>query len=149
MFALAASPRPAEPRTSLEQYDMVRLTTVVLMSLLAQAALAQDSPIGEEKPSADQLSADQSTDAVKSAEKKDVPEPGDENYTPPPGFQTKKRGAITLYCKRDRETGTRFSTEKCFDKVQMREYLMALEIQKRDIDRIRATCTTASVCAPQ
>jgi hypothetical protein len=31
----------------------------------------------------------------------------------------------------------------------MREYLLALEIQKRDVERIRATCTTAAVCSPQ
>jgi hypothetical protein len=55
---------------------------------------------------------------------------------------------MVLYCKRDRETGTRFTTEKCYDESQMREYLLALEIQKRDIDRIRSTCVNASVCAP-
>ena len=49
---------------------------------------------------------------------------------------------------RDRTTGTRFATEKCYSGEQMREYLLALEIQKRDIDRIRSTCVSGSVCAP-
>ena len=73
----------------------------------------------------------------------------DAEFKPPPGFLTKKRGEMVVYCKKDRETGTRFVTEKCLDEAQMREYLLALQIQKRDVDRIRSTCSTASVCANQ
>jgi hypothetical protein len=76
-----------------------------------------------------------------------VPQPGDAEYEPPPGFVTKKRGNFLVYCKRDRETGSRFTTEKCFDETQMREYLLALEIQKRDLDRIRSTCAGGACSA--
>jgi hypothetical protein len=88
-------------------------------------------------------------DKAQSAESDKILKPGDEGYEPPPGFQTKKRGQYTVYCMKDRTTGSRFVTEKCFDKDQMREYLLALEVQKRDIDRIRSTCANAAVCANQ
>ena len=106
------------------------------MCLAAQAVLAQDSAIADETPTADKAS--DKTEVAKDSE-----------FKPPPGFLTKKRGELVVYCKKDRETGTRFVTEKCLDEAQVREYLLALEIQKRDVDRIRSTCSTASVCANQ
>jgi hypothetical protein len=122
---------------------MTRFLCAILMCLAVTAAQSQDSPIGNETPAAEQ--APDKAVSEKAADAADEHEP----FTPPPGFQTKKRGEMVLYCKRDRETGTRFTTEKCFDENQVREYLMALEVQKRDIDRIRSTCATASTCAPQ
>ena len=74
--------------------------------------------------------------------------PDDREFKAPPGFKTKKRGELVLYCMRDSTVGTRFKTEKCYNETQMREYLLALEVQKRDIDRIRSTCATGSTCAP-
>lgn len=103
-----------------------------LVILWSGLALSQERAIVSETVAAD------ATDAEKK----------DEEFKPPPGFQTKKRGKFTLYCIRDSTIGTRFKTERCYDEDQMREYLLAVEIQKRDIDRIRATCTTAAVCAP-
>ena len=75
--------------------------------------------------------------------------PKDEEFKPPPGFKTKKRGEIVLYCMRDTTVGTRFKTEKCYDEAQLRDYVAAQQEQKRDIDRIRSTCSSAAVCAPQ
>ncbi|RPI44900.1 MAG: hypothetical protein EHM59_11595 [Betaproteobacteria bacterium] len=122
---------------------MTRLLSTILVCLAATAAHSQDSPIGNETPAAEQAPEKAVSETTAAAEDADKP------FTPPPGFQTKKRGEMVLYCKRDRETGTRFTTEKCYDEDQVREYLLALEIQKRDIDRIRSTCATASVCSPQ
>jgi hypothetical protein len=123
---------------------MLKLLPALVLIFAANAALAQDAAIGNETPAADQAS-DKAVSAkaveTTTAEKKD------DVFTPPAGFVTKKRGALTLYCKRDRETGTRFSTEKCYDENQVREYLITLEQQKRDIDRIRSTCATAAVCS--
>ena len=123
---------------------MTRILSVILMSLSAQLTFAQDSPIGNETPAAEQGNDKVSAEATAAADAKK-----DDEFKPPPGFLTKKRGNLTLYCKKDRTTGTRFATEKCYDENQMREYLLALEIQKRDVERIRATCTTAAVCSPQ
>jgi hypothetical protein len=113
---------------------MLKIIGAIALCLSAQVVLAQDSAIADETPTADL--ANDNAEIAK-----------DEEFKPPPGFLTKKRGELVVYCKKDRETGTRFVTEKCLDEAQMREYLLALQIQKRDIDRIRSTCSTASVCA--
>ena len=120
---------------------MARLLSVVLLSLAAQAALAQD-PAAEKAATAPTAAAAQNA-AEKGAEKNAA------EFKLPPGFFTKKRGALTVYCKKDREIGTRFVTEKCFDNGQMRAYLLALEIQKSDLDRIRSTCGSAAACGSQ
>jgi hypothetical protein len=120
---------------------MVKLVCALAISLLAGAALGEDTAVGKDAPVADQATdnVETPTAAVKKAQEGE--------FEPPPGFQTKKQGKHVLYCKKDRTTGTRFVTEKCYDEAQMRDYLIALEEQKRNIDRIRSTCATAAVCA--
>jgi hypothetical protein len=122
--------------------QMTKLLSACFMILAALPALAQDAAIADETtPAADAASA--------TAETTKAAESGPEPFVPPPGFKTKKQGNMTLYCKKDAAVGTRFKTEKCYSEDQVREYLLALEIQKRDIDRIRSTCATGAVCAPQ
>jgi hypothetical protein len=123
---------------------MSKLLSLTVMLLMALPALAHDGAVGNDTPA-----AEASTDNAESTAKVDAATPGDEEFKPPPGFKTKKRGELVLYCMKDSTVGTRFKTEKCYDETQMREYLLALEIQKRDIDRIRSTCATGSVCAPR
>ena len=67
-------------------------------------------------------------------------------FKPPPGFITKKRGKYVLYCKREAPMGTRLKTETCLDEAQMRDYVLALAENKRDVDRIRAICSNPCVC---
>ena len=121
---------------------MTRILSVIFFVLAAHAGLAQATPIGDETSAAEQAPDKAAAESAAGSE-------AEKPFTPPPGFQTKKRGDMVLYCKRDRETGTRFTTEKCYDQDQIREYLLAQQIQKRDIDRIRGTCVTSTVCAPQ
>jgi hypothetical protein len=71
---------------------------------------------------------------------------GDDAFVPPPGFVTKKRGAFTLYCKRDTTIGTRIKTEKCYDEQQVRDYLLAMKQAEEDAARIRNTCANVCVC---
>ena len=106
---------------------MAKVLSLVVILLAALPALAQEPATAD------------ASEAV----------PKDEEFKPPPGFKTKKRGEIVLYCMRDTTVGTRFKTEKCYDEAQMRDYLAAQQEQKRDIDRIRSTCSSAAVCAPQ
>lgn len=124
---------------------MTKLLSACLMVLAALPALAQDAAIADETaPAADVASA-----AADTADTARAAETGTQPFVPPPGFKTKKQGNMTLYCKKDATVGTRFKTERCYSEDQVREYLLALEIQKRDIDRIRSTCATGAVCAPQ
>ncbi len=123
---------------------MARLLSLGLLLLAALPGLAQEGATGGDAPA-----AENSAGKVVSAAKADATTAGDQEFKPPPGFKTKKRGDIVLYCMKDSTVGTRFKTEKCFDEAQMREYLLALEIQKRDIDRVRSTCGTGASCASQ
>jgi hypothetical protein len=68
----------------------------------------------------------------------------EKEFKPPPGFKTRKRGELVLYCIKDSTVGTRFRTEKCYDESQMRDYLAAQQEQKRDIERVRNTCSTGT-----
>ena len=83
----------------------------VLVTFLTSTILTDPGAIGNETPTAEQApdkAAAETTAAA--AESKE-----DKEFTPPPGFLTKKRGEMVLYCKRDRETGARFTTKKCYD----------------------------------
>jgi hypothetical protein len=117
---------------------MTRIPYVVCMSLVALAATAQDLTVGNETETAP--AEDKPAVTAKASEAA----PGDEEFKPPPGFKTKKRGEIVLYCMRDSTVGTRFKTEKCYDEVQMRDYLIAQQENKRDIERVRNTCSTGA-----
>jgi len=118
---------------------------LIVIMLAALTAHAQETAVGADTPAAADVPAGKAAVTATSSEAA----PKVEEFKPPPGFKTKKRGEIVLYCMKDSTVGTRFKTEKCYDEEQMREYLLALEIQKRDIDRIRSTCSSAAVCAPQ
>jgi len=122
---------------------MLKIVVTVALSLATFATLAQDSKESEKAPSADK-SVDKAAESATAA----ATDKRDEPFTPPPGFQAKKRGDLVLYCKRDTTVGTRFKTEKCYDEAQLREYLLALEMQQQDVDRIRATCGGGTVCNP-
>jgi hypothetical protein len=94
------------------------------MTLVASGALAEDSAKAAETPAP--------------AVAKEEP------FKPPPGFKTKKRGELVLYCMRDSTVGTRFKTEKCYDEAQLRDYIIAQQENKRDIDRVKNTCSTGA-----
>ena len=118
---------------------MSKLLSLTVMLLMALPALAQDGAVGNDTPA-----AGASTDKAESTAKADEATPGDEEFKPPPGFKTKKRGELVLYCMRDSTVGTRFKTEKCYDEAQMRDYLIAQQENKRDIERVRNTCSTGA-----
>ena len=107
---------------------MMRLSIALALCLSAAAAIAQAPAPGDVTPAAEE-----------------------KEFKPPPGFQPKKRGALVLYCKKDTTIGTRFQTEKCYSEAQVRDYLIAQQENKRDIDRIRNTCSTGvgEVCRRQ
>ena len=122
---------------------MLKTVAVLAICLAAQAGLAQDAAVADKAPVADQSSENATSPAAVAAADKDNRE-----FKPPRGFQTKKRGSLVLYCKRDTTVGTRFKTESCYNEEQMRAYMLALEVQKNDVDRIRATCGGGTMCNP-
>ena len=64
----------------------------------------------------------------------------------PPGWKKKKRGKFILYCKSEAPMGTRLKAETCYDEDGMRNYMLALQENKGDIDRIRSTCSNVCTC---
>ena len=120
---------------------MQKFIGALCLSLVAQAAFAQDSAVADETPAADQASekVESKSMAAATAEEKE--------FKPPLGFQTKKRGELTLYCKKEAIVGTRFKTEKCYSEDQVRDYIIAQQENKRDIDKIRNTCGGGTACA--
>ena len=116
---------------------------IILFMLAPLPSPAQEPATADEAKTADTV-PDKSDDNGSS----NAADPGASAFVPPPGFKTKKQGKLTVYCMRDSTVGTRFKTEKCYDEQQMKEYLLALQEQKRDIERVRSTCGTGSVCAP-
>ena len=108
---------------------MTKLLVLGAALLLSLPAFAQEKT----DAAADATATDQAPAAEAAAE-----------FKPPPGFKTKKRGKLVLYCMKDSTVGTRFKTEKCYDESQMRDYLAAQQEQKRDIERVRNTCSTGT-----
>ena len=117
---------------------MTRILYVICMSLATIAVTAQDLAVGNE------TETEPAGDKPEMTAKASEAAPGDDDFKPPLGFKTKKRGELVLYCMRDSTVGTRFKTEKCYDEVQMRDYLIAQQENKRDIERVRNTCSTGA-----
>ena len=114
--------------------------TIALMMVLGIGMAAWGaSAAGSEPPDAAADAAERVADAEPDANK-------ERGFKLPPGFKEKKRGKFVLYCKRDAPMGTRVKTETCLDEAQMRDYLLALETNKVDIDRVRAVCSNPCVC---
>jgi hypothetical protein len=124
---------------------MSRVVTAFLVALLAAGALAQEPtvPAGDKTATADQAANAAEKAASAGAQQQT------EQFKPPPGFRTKKFGDKVVYCKKEAAIGTRFKTEQCFDENQLKDYLLAQQQQQAEIDRMRAVCATATVCAPQ
>ena len=118
---------------------MLRITVAGLAVPLAATtvlglAFADDLPASDAKkqPAATEVAAEQTNI------------PLEERL--PPGFKVKKRGKFTLYCKTETPIGTRFKSETCYDEPNMRAYLLALQENKVDVDRIRNICANPCAC---
>ena len=120
---------------------MVRIVAAFIFFALASAAsFPLGLPMADETPAADAAKQPDATETT--AETKDL---AFESRLPP-GFKVKKRGKFTLYCKSDTPLGTRFKAETCYDENQMRAYMLALQENKSDVDRIRNICSNPCAC---
>ena len=119
---------------------MLRVVAAFIFALAATVVAAHGSPMADETPAAD--AARQPAAAATAADEKQIPI--EERL--PPGFKVRKRGKFTLYCKTDTPLGTRFKSETCYDENNMRAYLLALQENKSDVDRIRNICSNPCAC---
>jgi len=119
---------------------VLRIVAAFIVSIAATAALAYGSPMADETPAAEAAKKPAATEAA--ADAKEIPI--EERL--PPGFRVKKRGKFTLYCKTETPLGTRFKAETCYDEPNMRAYMLAMQENKSDVDRIRNICSNPCVC---
>ena len=113
----------------------------VLMAFVAGPAFGadSDSAIGNETPTADQAQDKAESEATEEAK----PE---EPFKVPVGYQAKKRGQKTMYCKKAIESGTRFSQEKCYSEEQLRAQEAEREQEQVNFDQNRKVCATVESC---
>jgi hypothetical protein len=114
----------------------------VLMAFLAGTALAHDgdSAIGNETPPADQAQDKAETDTAAEAEQA-------AEFKVPAGYQAKKRGNRTVYCKKSMVSGTRFSEETCYSEARLREMELAREQEQTKLEQNRKVCANPEACA--
>lgn len=123
---------------------MLKIVTALVACLAAGAALAQDAAAAD-KSAATSETAGEPLLGIKVVE--DSPAARKEEFKPPQGFVTRKRGQLVMYCKKDATVGTRFKSEQCYTEDQVRDYMLTQAENKRNIDRIRSTCANAAVCS--
>ena len=113
----------------------------ILMAVVAGTAFAadSDSAIGNETPTAEQ--AKDKTESETTDEAK--PE---EPFKVPAGYQAKKRGKKTVYCKKAMESGTRFSQEKCYSEEALRAQEADREQEQASFDQSRKVCANVESC---
>lgn len=115
---------------------ILRIAAAVALALGLGLGLAQAGAFSADPPKAD---APEAKAAVTAKAETD-------ELKPPPGWKKKKRGKFMLYCKNEAPMGTRIKAETCYDEDGMRNYMLALQENKGDIDRIRSTCSNICVC---
>lgn len=115
-------------------------TWLATILLVAGAGTAVAGPMASEPAVTDSAEAGPDPAAETTARKIE------EELKLPPGFKKVKRGKHLMYCKKEAPIGTRFKTDTCFDEAGMRNYILALEETKGDVDRMRSTCSNYCVC---
>jgi hypothetical protein len=122
--------------------SMRGMMLAILMAIVAGTAFAgdSDSAIGNETPTADQAQDKTESETTEDAK----PE---EPFKVPAGYQAKKRGKKTVYCKKAMESGTRFSQEKCYSEEQLRAQEADREQDQADFDQNRKVCGGLESCS--
>ena len=70
----------------------------------------------------------------------------EEPFKVPAGYQAKKRGKKTVYCKKAMESGTRFSQEKCYSEETLRTMEAEREQEQANFDQNRKVCANVESC---
>jgi hypothetical protein len=112
-----------------------------LMVLLSGTAFAGDgdNAIGNETPTAEQAQDKAEAESVDGAQ---APEP----FKVPVGYQAKKRGSKTVYCKKGVESGTRFTQEKCYSEETLRAMEAKQAEEQVNLDQSRKVCANTESC---
>ena len=117
---------------------MPRRLPAKLLAVALSAGLAGAGLAGGTEPEVAQApqAARQDADAARA-------EP---EFKPPPGYRTRKRGDKVVYCRKELVEGTRFTKDRCYDKVQLKEIESLMEQQRREMDQRRRICPQPTAC---
>lgn len=116
---------------------MGRVPVIALACVLGALAAIGTGAFGAEPPK---------PESAKAAPASETTAKASQELKLPPGWKKKKRGKFILYCKKEAPMGTRLQSETCYDEPNMRNYILALQESKSDIDRIRSTCSNICTC---
>ncbi len=116
---------------------MGRVPVIALACVLGALAAIGTGAFGAEPPK---------PESAKAAPASETTAKAGQELKLPPGWKKKKRGKFILYCKKEAPMGTRLQSETCYDEPNMRNYILALQESKSDIDRIRSTCSNICTC---
>ena len=78
---------------------------------------------------------------ARAAEKADPEAAASTEFVPPAGYQRRKRGATTVYCRSDTPVGTRFAKEYCYTQADLERMEANRANVRQEVDRARRTCT--------
>jgi hypothetical protein len=65
-------------------------------------------------------------------------------FRPPAGFKTRKKGGETLYCRTDTHLGSRFPAEQCFTQQQVKEMEIANQATRDNFSEHSRICAGGS-----
>lgn len=106
--------------------------TVAAAAMMLCVSLAADAEEPANTSEAPQAIAEAKPDGEASPE-----------FKPPPGFRTRKRGDVVLYCRKEAVLGSRFPAEKRYDQAGLLAMQCAELERTETLARMRA-CTTGS-----
>jgi hypothetical protein len=69
-------------------------------------------------------------------------EEADKPFKPPTGYRPKRINGEQVYCTKIAVLGSRFPKEDCRNEAELRELIRNRDIQKNDVDRTRAVCSS-------
>lgn len=113
---------------------------VIAMALCAGLALAGPGVAGATEPVAAE------TPQAEAAAQEPEAANEESEFKPPAGYKSKKRGDKVVFCRKELVEGTRFTKDKCYDKVQLKEIEALMEQQRREMDQRRRICPQPTAC---
>jgi hypothetical protein len=64
----------------------------------------------------------------------------------PDGYKARRRGAFTVYCRKETVMGTRIPAEKCYDENGLRTLVQELRETREKVDQMRRICGSQAAC---
>jgi len=120
----------------------MRLTAVLILACLAGCASQPQAP--QTKVAAATPAPPAAPVQAEPAQQAAAQQGTNEAFKPPGGYRMKKRGAETVYCKKDTILGSRFPEEFCYTEQQLKEIAQRGEDQRLNKDKISGICGGAT-----